>query len=609
VQFEGVRFESSRSEPVAVPIPPLEKGELVLESDLVRGHRLLLSGELTASVRGGELTAERRVHVLPAWVSLLPAVVAIGLAVWLQNVLVSLFLAIWLGFALLIPSDEASWPVRAAQGFLNALDDGLIRQLVPADGETTHSTILLFTLFLGSMVGVMSASGGSAALVQGLSPFTRSRRGGQTTAWALGLVIFFDDYANSLLLGSTLRPVTDRLRISREKLSFIIDSTAAPVAGLAIVSTWVGFEVGVIGEAFARLAATTGADGTPGDAYSIFLATLPYRYYPLLMLVFVFLVGWTGRDFGPMWRAEHRALQGLSPPMGGMSEVDSSGVSGQTGREPGTVWNAVVPLAVLFGVLVAGFWWTGTQGLEAHERTLWRIVGAADSNRVLLVSSFLASVSGVLTSCLTRRLTLSGAMSSWLTGAQSMLPGCCILVLAWSIAMVCDADHLQTAGCLIEWTTGRLEVTWLPLVTFLLSSVVAFATGSSWATMGLLIPLVVSLAFALLLRELGSPTAAMGGGFENHPLMLASLGSVLAGAIFGDHCSPISDTTVLSSLAADCDHLAHVVTQLPYALLVAGVSIVVGVLPAGWGWSPGWSLVLGVLVMWGVDRLLFRTVA
>lgn len=540
---------------------------------------------LSCSVMFDHSTLVLAAEPSPEWTSLLPAIVAITLAILIRSVLPALFLAICCGVMLLQPDDD-SWIERAGESVLITITETLPQEISPLDGGQSHVQILLFTLCLGSLIGVMSASGGTAAIVDVLTPLTGSRRGGMIATWLLGLVIFFDDYANSLLVGSTMRPITDRLRISREKLAFLVDATAAPVSGLAIVSTWVGFEVGLIDDAFARLATAHADMGISVDGYGTFLATLPYRFYPLLILVFVALIAWSGRDFGAMVGAERRALRTEEPPS------TSADIPSPQGNARGTVWNAVLPLAVLFAALLLGLYWTGTQAVGPDERSLRAIISNAESNVVLLASSFLASVAGVLLAVANRSLSFIAAVEAWVAGAKGMFLGCCVLVLAWAIATVCDGDHLNTAGYLVESTRGWLQPTWLPAMTFVLSGAIAFATGSSWATMGLVIPLVIEVTFSVLT---GAESGVSAAAVHRDPLMLASIGGVLAGAIFGDHCSPISDTTVLSSIAADCDHIAHVTTQFPYALTVGMISLVCCCLPSGFG-VPWWlTLPLGLI--------------
>ncbi|MCA9076254.1 MAG: hypothetical protein KDA93_14590 [Planctomycetaceae bacterium] len=557
-----------------------------------------IGGPAAIEMQGGNAAAN--------WTSLLPPVVAVVLAVVLRETLVALFAAVWTGVLVLsTSSDGTAWRVGES---LIASIDVLIEQLVPADGDTAHVQIILFTMFLGSVISLMSASGGTQALVDRLTPVTRSRRGGQMTVCLGGLVVFFDDYANSLLLGSTMRPVTDRLRISREKLAFLVDTTAAPVAGLALVSTWVGFEVGLIGDSFSRLAESHPDVVTfSGDAYGTFMATLPYRFYPWFALAFVMVIAWTGRDFGPMWAAERRALHDDRNGKGAAHPQAMDAVERATDRDEvesnGTMWNAIVPLVVLLAGIVIGFWVTGRGAIEAASPSVWQVVSNADTNRVLVVTSFLASVIAVGLAVGTLSLSLKQAAHAWVDGAKSMLLAAMILVLAWAVAMVCDEDHLNTAGYLVNLTTGQLDVRWMSSVAFLLSAAVAFATGTSWATMGLLIPLITNVTFALMQDE---PSLLAGIAIERHPLMLASIGSVLAGSILGDHCSPISDTTVLSSVAADCDHLAHVETQMPYAMTVGLITVVCGCVPIGFG-LPWWlAMPMGLISTLIVVRFVGR---
>jgi Na+/H+ antiporter NhaC len=602
-RIEGLRITGGPDR-AAGGTPPFDAGLLELRTDLSQGRKVYVTAD-TIAVSADGVSAARPVRLWPWWVSLVPPLVAIGLAVLLRNVLVSLFLGVWAGAALLLPG-EMSAIHRVGGGFLEALTSVLVEQIADRD----HLMVILFTMFLGAMVGVMSASGGTSALVHRLAGVAANRRRVQLTTWGLGLLIFFDDYANCLLLGSTMRPVTDRQRISREKLAFLVDATAAPVAGLAIVSTWIGIEVGLIGDTFSQLSAAYGDLRFETDAYATFLATLPYRFYPVLLIFYLPLIAWTGRDFGPMLRAERRAWQ--SPAASELTEP------GTTAGAAGNCWNAVIPLAVLFALLMAGFWWTGLAGIaDANTgraargapllaNSLREIISHADSYRVLLVSSFVASAAAIVAALATGALSLHKAVDGWLDGLRSMLLGVTVLTLAWCISFVCGTAQLNTAGALVELTDGLFSVRWMPAIAFVLSSAVAFATGTSWATMSLLIPLTMSLTFGLLVDD---PAFVAAGTVQPfHPVFLASIGAVLAGSIFGDHCSPISDTTVLSSAACECDHLAHVLTQLPYALVVGAVSLAVGYIPAGFGW-PGLLLVPGgMAVLAIVHRLIARRV-
>jgi Na+/H+ antiporter NhaC len=582
--IEGIRLTVDGRD---AALPAFTGGVLELKTDLEARRKVYVAADRVVIAPNTSQETAVDVPRIGRWWSIVPPIFAVLLAVWLRNVLVALFAGVWSGAAILAHGNPLA-------GFFRALDDYVIGQLA---GDETHLMIVLFTLFLGAMIGVMARSGGTLALVARLAHFTRTRERGQLLTWFLGLVVFFDDYANTLLLGSTMRPVTDRLRISREKLAFLVDSTAAPVAGLAVVSTWVGVEIGYIADTFERLGLKT------DDVYLTFLATVPYRFYPLYLLAFVWLVAYSGRDFGPMLRAEARAAGGQLWRPGAVVPAAESETSAADGSgQPLLLRHALVPVGALLLFILVGFWWSGSAGLSAANAELraagrtalsasvWSILKHADSNRVLLFSSFAASVAAIVSVRLSRTLSLAECTEAWLEGAKSMFLAVVILVLAWGIAAVCDADHLNTAGFLVELTRGNLAVEWMPSLAFVLAAAVSFATGSSWSTMGLLMPLFISITYYLLIDASAAD--------PNHPLMLGTIGAVLAGAIFGDHCSPISDTTVLSSAASGCDHLDHVTTQMPYALAVAGVSLVLGYVVIGFGFSPLIILPLGLVALY-----------
>jgi Na+/H+ antiporter NhaC len=321
------------------------------------------------------------------------------------------------------------------------------------------------------------------------------------------------------------------------------------------------------------------------------------------LLAFVWLVAYIGNDFGPMLKAETRAIaygQLVRPGRFNVTEVEGHAESGELARRQ-LLRNALVPLEVLLGLAMIGLWWTGT--IEINRLNLEReqmgqaelkvnfqnVLEHSSPNRVLLITSFLASIAAVVSCSLSKSLPLSECVEAWANGAKSMFLAILILVLAWAVATVCDQEHLNTAGVLVELLSEKLSPNWMPTITFLLAAVVSFATGSSWSTMGLLMPLSISLTYSLLVP--------LNEADPNHHLMLGTIGGVLAGAIFGDHCSPISDTTVLSSAASGSDHLDHVLTQIPYALTVAGVSVLFGYLPVGFGFQPYILLPVGLVVL------------
>ena len=559
--------------PAAADSIPLVGGQGEWALTLARGERAML-------VAADGIRQEVPLRVLPGWLSLLPPLVAIGLALLTRQVIVALLLGIWLGAWILY-----DW--NPLVGFLRLGD----RFLVTALADPSHAAILLFSTILGGMVGILSRSGATEGVVSYLAGKVGGRRGGQLCTAAMGTVIFFDDYANTLLVGNSMRPLTDRLRISREKLSYLVDSTAAPVATIAVVSTWVGFEVGLIQDAMARLG--------EGSAYTFFLRSLPYGFYPILTLLFVYLISGSGRDFGPMLAAERRVVltgavlrEGAQP----ASDTGSFETGQPADRDPAPPWLAMVPILLVILVTAGGLWWDGRHKLLAEGLTspsARQILNAADSYQVLMWASLSGAVAAAILSVATRRLSLQETVQGWLAGAKAMLIAVVILLLAWSLSEVCTA--LQTANFLVEICREGLAARLLPTVVFLLAAGIGFATGTSWGTMAILMPLVYPLGAILPLDDgLAAPTAGA--------IHLAAVSAVLAGAVFGDHCSPISDTTVLSSLASGADHVDHVRTQLPYAVTVAVIAVLVGYLPVGFGVKPWLSVPVGAVLLWLIVR-------
>jgi len=515
-------------------------------------------------------------HPFGAW-SLLPPLVAIVLAITTRRVVLSLLVGVAIGSILVVDGDL---PL--------ALFDLCKTRLWASLIEEDHLRVIAFTLLLGAMIGVIYRCGGMHGIVDRLSRWANNRQHGQLITWALGLVVFFDDYANTLLLGTTMRPLADRLKISREKLAYIVDSTAAPVAGLALISTWVATEISYIKTGFAAIGVTD------VNGMGLFIDSIPYRFYVLWALLLVVLVAWLRRDFGPMLAAERRAIQEETPANNELSATDNEMLIDDD--TPHRARNALLPVLFVLGVTVALLLITGRAKVddEASVAT-WFTEGNA------YVSLVYGSLAGLLIVALLSRL--QGILSfeqigqAALSGAIRVAPALAILWLAWSLADVTgkinnldEPTSLGTAKYLASLVEGQVSVAWMPTVVFLLASVVAFCTGTSWGTMGILMPLAISSTHGLL--------AADGAAVDiNDPLLIATIGSVLAGAIFGDHCSPISDTTVLSSRASGCDHIAHVRTQLPYALLAAAIAVVFGTIPVGFGISVWPMLALSIVAL------------
>jgi len=514
---------------------------------------------------------------LPAWTSILPPLLAIALALLFRHVLTALVLGVWLGAFLL--SDLS--PVAS---FARLLDTHILNAIA----ERGHASILVFSLLLGGMLGLITQSGGAKGLASWVSTDATSRRRGQLTTWFLGLLVFFDDYANSLLVGSSMRPVTDRLRISREKLAFLVDATAAPVASLALISSWIGVEVGYIADQFTHL-------GIERDAYLTFIETIPFRFYPILMLLFVAWVALRGRDFGPMLRAERRALEeGLLSRPGAQPASDFHEES-VPDDVPGRAMNALIPVVVVVIVAAAGIYVDGRAKVlsAGMEPSLRAIVGQASSSAAILWATGAGCLAALGLAVGSGALSFSKSIEAWMSGMRSMLFAAVILILAWSLGGVCR--DLDTASFLIGAVGDWIAPAWIPATVFIMAALVSFATGTSWGTMAILFPLVVPLAHQI----------APG----NETILLGTVSSILAGSVWGDHCSPISDTTVLSSMATSCDHMDHVRTQLPYALLIGGVSVLCAELPVAAGWYGPWvGLLVGAVVMIAAFELISRPV-
>lgn len=515
------------------------------------------------------------------WTCLLPPLVAIALAIATRRVLASLLAGVFTGAMIL-----------ASYHPLTAAVDTVRSHLWPSLVDGDHLRVFGFTLLMGVMVGIVHRGGGMHGIVDRLSPLARTRRGGQITTWALGLIVFFDDYANTLLLGGTMRPLADRLKISREKLAYLVDSTAAPVSGLAIVSTWIAGELGYIEDGYAQLP----IEGSSVDAFGVFMASVPYRFYVLWALAFVPLVGWLNRDFGPMLRAEKRA----STRNDRANQKVNLGTDVELPEAMPRRWhNAAIPIGVAVGLTLVLLWVTGTAKVEEMpevEPTLLNIIGNGNSYQSLLYGSLAGAIAAALWIGAQRLMPPAEMAKAAFRGGRQMSAALFILWFAWSLSTMTGKDHLQTGKYLGSLLEGNVAVHWMPSIVFLLAAAVAFSTGTSWGTMGILMPLVISATYDLLAAGGAADPATL----VNHPILIASIGGVLAGAIFGDHCSPISDTTILSSQASGCDHIAHVRTQLPYALLVGACSVLLGTIPVGFGVSPWIMLPIGIAVLAGI---------
>ena len=527
--------------------------------------------------------------------TLLPPLVAIVLAFITRNVIFSLFMGIFTGTFMVNISGE-----NIFYAFFGAFVD-MSSKMVGSLADSWNAGIVLQVLTIGGMIAVVTKMGGLKAIAQKLAARAKTPATAQIYTWIMGFFIFFDDYANSLIIGPIMRPVTDKLKISREKLAFIIDSTAAPIAGLALISTWIGYELSLIKDAYVAI-------GQPDvNAFAIFVETLPYRFYNILMLAFVFFSAYTLREFGPMHTAAVRAYETghVSNPetTSSVMNQENSFMLPKEDREY-SIYNAIIPILVLIVVSIVGFYINGKASLEGDVlkaveanpfsfASLRDCFGAADASIVIFEAALLSSLVAIGMGLQQKIFDLHEAIETWVFGVKALVITAVILILAWSLSAI--MKELGTATYLVTILSDSTPQFILPTVIFILGSIISFSTGTSYGTMGILMPLTIPLANAV-----GIHTGLEGNELSTYTIL--NVGAVLTGAIFGDHCSPISDTTILSSMASSCNHMDHVSTQLYYALFVGVVAILFGFLPAAFGVPVYILLPLGLLVVYLVIR-------
>lgn len=499
--------------------------------------------------------------------TLLPPIVAIILAFITKNVVVSLFVGIISGSFLINLSGGNIFTT-----FVSAFLD-VVNRALESLSDPWNAGIILQVLAIGGVIHLVAKMGGAKAIAEALSKRAKTSKGAQLIAWFAGLLVFFDDYANSLIIGPMMRPVTDKMKISREKLAFIIDATAAPIAGLAIISTWIGLEVGLINDAFTGI-------GVNVDAFGVFLDTIPFRFYNILILAFILITTLFMKDFGPMRKAELRTKKENNTSIEVLVDEKHSDLEPLEGVKL-SVWNAIIPIGTLIISTLVAFYYSGYSSIMGGEdlvliklfensplsfEAIKEAFSASDASIALFQSALFSGIVAIIMGVSKKIFTIPQAIDIWVDGMKTLIITCVILILAWSLSSV--IKELGTAKYLVKLLSGTLPYFLLPSLIFILGSVISFSTGTAYGTMGILMPLAVPLAHSL------NPEMSF---------IIVSTSAVLTGAIFGDHCSPISDTTILSSMGAGCNHIDHVKTQMPYALFIACITILFGYIPAGFG--------------------------
>ena len=485
--------------------------------------------------------------------ALLAPIIAIVLALITKEVYSSLVIGIIVGGAIYAGGNFEGTLVHV-------VSDGFIANVA----DSYNMGILIFLILLGALVSMMNKAGGSAAFGRWATAHIKSRVGAQLATIALGVLIFIDDYFNCLTVGSVMRPVTDGHKISRAKLSYLIDATAAPVCIIAPISSWAAAVAG-----FARGA---GAE----NGISLFIQAIPYNFYALLTIVMMIFLALTGLDFGPMKKHEKNAKETGDLFTSGTKQA----IAEMEVNEKGRVCDLIVPIIILIvscviGMIYSGGFFSGESFVDSFSNS--------DASVGLAYGAFVAIILTVIFYLCRRVLSFKSIMESLPEGFKAMVPAIMILACAWTLKAMTDSLGAKIfISQLIEGSAAGFQAL-LPAIIFLIAVGLSFATGTSWGTFGILIPIVLSV---------------FGAG---EPITIVAISACMAGAVCGDHCSPISDTTIMASAGAQCDHINHVSTQLPYALTVAGVSAVSYIIA---GFVPNWMIVLPIALVLMIGTLL-----
>ena len=468
------------------------------------------------------------------WLSLLPPIIAIALALITKEVYSSLFIGITAGALM-----------YANFNFSGTIDHLFVDGFISSIADPYNIGIIIFLVVLGTIVSLMNKSGGSAAFGRWASTHIKSRFGAQLATIALGVLIFVDDYFNCLTVGSVMRPVCDKFKVSRSKLSYLIDATAAPICIIAPISSWAAAVAGFVSE-----------DQIGG--LELFIKAIPYNFYAILTIVMMLTLVVLKFDYGPMKKHEVSALK-LDSMHGDVFSADEKEmlrhIEDADTNKNGSVWDLVAPVVVLIigcllGLLYSGGFFSGTSFIDAFS--------GADASVGLVLGAFAGLIFSVIYFMCRRVLKFRDCMDSLPEGFKAMVPAIMILCCAWTLKAMTDSLGAKIFIAEFVRISAGSFIPLLPAIVFLIGVGLSFSTGTSWGTFGILIPIVLAI---------------FGGSISNEIAIIA-ISACIAGAVCGDHCSPISDTTIMASAGAQCDHLNHVSTQLPYAMTVAGVSFV-----------------------------------
>ncbi|KAL3924883.1 MAG: hypothetical protein SGILL_000776 [Bacillariaceae sp.] len=565
--------------------------------------------EVILQIDGYEAATGGDYQAYGAGVSIIPLLFILFMALGTKMVELSLFLGIWLGACIVTGS--------LGDGFRRTIDTLILEAL----NDWGHVAVILFTVFLSGAVGMMQKSGGMLGFTRDIAKVAKTPRSGQLACMCVGIIIFFDDYSNVLLAGETMRPLLDLLHISREKLSFVVDGTSAPIASISPISSWVGFEVGLINTELERIIQYVEDNGLTltikDSGFAIFLQSIKYRYYPIFMIVLMFLLIFTQRDFGPMLLAERQVRvydrTDGGPNKGKSEEMEGAGENQPKEDQPLLSINMLIPVIILIVIIFVALVNSGDDGsgtqsfmdkIESSDSYIAMLYGTMGTAWIMIILYLLQiTVPGTGKLVWWNRywdmmpwrknkvenpprflMTVGESVEAFLFGMTRIFLALVVLTLAWAsgaLMSAVGADRLF-AG----WIVEGIPPAWLPTLSFLIAVLMALATGTSWGTMSILFPLILL------------PTYVSSNG---DPLIFYSVvAGVLSGSVAGDHMSPISDTTVLSALACDVTLIAHVTTQAPYVVIVILVSCIFGTIPIGFD---AWPNMVGIALGWVISGL------
>lgn len=496
--------------------------------------------------------------------AIIPPLVAILLCFLTKRVLFSLIIGIFSGGLIMATGN----PFAAFKYTLDAT--------VGSITDSWNANLLVFNLLMGSGVALIWSLGGSLALTNWAKKRIKNRNQASIGAWLLGIIVFINDYINAAIVGNVFRDIFDDMKVSKERLSYIVDSTAAPVATF-FISDWIAFQIGMI---------QTGIDQagiTEVGAFEGYIRGIPMNLYCIFAVLFVGYIIISKKDFGPMLKAEHRVMTtGETYREGAQPMMDVADELGDAKSDKPMMKTFILPILVLILVALFGFWWTG----KGPDKNLMAVLGDSDPALALLWGAAAMTLTGAAIALIYRIMNISELMDTIIRGFKLMLLACAILVSAWTLGTV--TGDMQLAGYLTNVIGSTIPFGFIPLIIFILGCIIAFSTGTSWGTMTILTPIAIPLVYSMT----GDPIAAV---------MMS--GVVFSGSIFGDHCSPISDTTVLSSIFSGADHMDHVATQIPYALTVAGSAGLMFLLYGVFKLTPAVLIPVGLIILAVLPRI------